>query len=154
MCLHLSKHVSWRHGGSKLLSCHFCLKLLPHAIGRSVTDLLSDRTELICYFCTQTFFYFFKGILDKPRKSCFLSNLKLQLVLCKAITYPGMGPSVLELLILLEKSVQSIFNELTLQIKSFLFELLHYTNTSDLTHYTIREASTQIGCALSRLLLK
>lgn len=133
----MSKQVSWRHGGSTLLSCHFCLKLLPHAIRRSATDLLSDRTELICYFCTQTFFYyFFKGILNKPRKSCLLSDLEFQLVLCKVITYPGMGPSVLGLLILLEKSVQSIFNELTLQITSFLFELLHYTNTGDLTHYT------------------
>lgn len=135
MCLHLSKQVSWRHRGFMLLSCHFCLKLLPHAIGRSVTDLLSDRTELICYFCTQTFFFFFKGILIKPIKSCILSNLELQLMLCKATTYPGTGPTVLGLLILLEKSVQNIFNELTLQITSFLFELPHYTNTSDITRY-------------------
>lgn len=56
-------------------------------------------------------------------------------MLCKAITYPGMGPSVLGLLILLEKSVQNIFNDLMLQITSFLSELLHYTNTSDITHY-------------------
>lgn len=71
MCLHLSKQVSWRHGGSTLLSCHFCLKLLPHAIRRSVTDLLSDRTELICYFCTQTFFIFLKEYLTNPEKAAF-----------------------------------------------------------------------------------
>lgn len=56
-------------------------------------------------------------------------------MLCKAITYPGTGPSVLGLLILLEKSVQNIFNELMLQITSFLSELLQYTNTSDIAHY-------------------
>jgi len=56
-------------------------------------------------------------------------------MLCKAITYAGTGPTVLALLILLEKSIQNIFNELMLQITSFFSELLHYTNTSDTTHY-------------------
>lgn len=57
-------------------------------------------------------------------------------MLCKAITYPGTGPTVLGLLILLEKSVQNIFNELMLQITSFLPELLLYNNTSNIPHYT------------------
>lgn len=39
---------------------------------------------------------------------------------------------MLGLLILLEKSMQNIFNELTQQITSFLCELLHYTNTQTL----------------------
>lgn len=44
-------------------------------------------------------------------------------MLCETITYPGMGLTVLGLLILLEKSVQNICNELTLPITSSLFEL-------------------------------
>lgn len=50
-------------------------------------------------------------------------------MVCKDIMLPGIGPTMLGLLILLEKSIQNIFNELTQQIMSVLFELLHYTNT-------------------------
>lgn len=72
-------------------------------------------------------------------------------MLWKAITYSGTGPTVLGLLILLEKSVQNIFNDLALQTKYFLFELLHYTNTSDITQYrwglAFKYAVLCLGCS-------